>query len=60
MPILKKLIKLGDSSRGIILPADWLEYQKRRGPVENVLVEIDGDKLTITVDREGKNGDRTR
>lgn len=48
MPIIRKLISFGNSSKGIILPKSWLLYYERKSgqSIKEVTVEVDG-KLTI-------------
>jgi hypothetical protein len=48
MPIIRKLISFGNSSKGIILPKSWLAYYERRSgrKIREVAVEVNG-KLTI-------------
>lgn len=44
MPLIKKLIRLGKSSRAVVIPAEWLEYYRKQGlTVEAILMEIDGE-----------------
>jgi len=44
MPLIKKLIKLGKSSRAVVIPSEWLEYYRKQGlSVEAVLMEINGE-----------------
>jgi hypothetical protein len=44
MPIVRKVIEVGKTSRGIILPKGWLEYfeESQEGqPIETVAIEVD-------------------
>jgi hypothetical protein len=43
MPMVRKLIKVGDS-RAVTIPPDWLKfYEDKTGiPVEEVLMELNG------------------
>ena len=44
MPLIKKLIKLGKSSRAVVIPSEWLEYYKKQGlSIEAILMEINGE-----------------
>lgn len=45
MPITRKLINIGASSRGICLPKSWIEYvEKESGRrVLEVAIEVNGD-----------------
>ena len=49
MPIIRKIIEVGKTSRGIILPKSWLEFfeEKEGKPIEEVAIEVD-NTLTIT------------
>lgn len=42
MPIIRKIIEVGKTSRGIILPKSWLEYfEERQGQaIEAVAIEV--------------------
>ena len=41
MPLLKKLINLGKSSKAVVIPATWLEYYDKQGiPTDLILMEI--------------------
>ena len=42
MPLIRKIIDVGKTSRGVILPKSWLEYvEKTSGqPIENVAIEV--------------------
>ena len=44
MPLIKSVVRIGNS-RGVILPASWLEEieQRTKGEVKQVLVEINGE-----------------
>ena len=56
MPLIKKLIKLGKSSRAVVIPAEWLEYYRKQGlSIEAILMEINGEiKIRIPTEAEGK------
>lgn len=56
MPLIKKLIKLGKSSRAVIIPSEWLEYYEKQGlSIENVLLELDGEiTMRVPTEAEGK------
>jgi hypothetical protein len=49
MPIIRKIIEVGKTSKGIILPKSWLEYyEKETGEkIEKVAMEVNR-VLTIT------------
>lgn len=43
MPLVKKLIRIGKSSRAVIIPSEWLEYYEKQGlSIEQVLMELNG------------------
>lgn len=49
MPLVKKLIRLGKSSRAVIIPAEWLEFYEQQGlSVESILMELNGE-ITMRV-----------
>lgn len=56
MPLIKKLIKLGKSSRAVVIPSEWLEYYRKQGlSIDAILMEIDGEiTMRIPTEAEGK------
>lgn len=48
MPIVRKIIEVGKTSKGVILPKSWLEYyeDEEGKPIEAVTIEVN-KKLTI-------------
>ncbi|MBA7683086.1 hypothetical protein ES703_91442 [subsurface metagenome] len=56
MPLIKKLIKLGKSSRAVVIPAEWLEYYEKQGvSIESILMELNGEIIIrIPTEAEGK------
>lgn len=47
MPLIRKIIDVGKSSKGVILPRTWLRLiEARHGRVAAVTMEVNG-KLTI-------------
>ena len=49
MPLLKKLIKIGNS-RAVIIPASWLKYHEdRQGKVVEILMELN-NVITLAVE----------
>ena len=47
MPIVRKIIAVGKTSKGVIIPKSWLELiEKEHGKIETVSVEVNG-KLII-------------
>ena len=50
--ISKKLINLGDSSKAVILPADWIAYQEKKiGHFDSVVLEMQGDTVVISPEK---------
>ena len=49
MPLIRKLIKVGNS-RAVIIPPDWLKYYEERDgkPIETILMELD-NVITIAI-----------
>jgi len=43
MPIVRKIIEIGKTSKAVILPKSWLEYyEKKTGQkIEEVAIEVD-------------------
>ena len=48
MPLIRRIIKYGKTSRGLIIPSSWLKfYEDTKGcKIESVSIEVDG-VLTI-------------
>ena len=44
MPIIRRVIKFGRTSRGIILPKSWLKfYEDKKGfRIDSVAIEVNG------------------
>jgi len=42
MPIIRKIIEVGKTSKGIIIPKSWLEYYEKSAgkPIEAVTIEV--------------------
>ena len=58
MPILRKIIKVGKSSRAIVLPSEWLDYHEKEGrEIDYVLMEIN-DELTIKLPRSPEGSEQ--
>ena len=49
MPLLRRLIKVGNS-RAVVIPPGWLRYYEEKGgePIRSILMELNG-AITITV-----------
>lgn len=45
MPLVRTLIKIGRSSRAVVLPKSWLEYYEEKAgcKIEEVTIEVDGE-----------------
>ena len=58
MPLIRKIIKVGNS-RAIIIPPDWLRYheEKTGQPLKEMLMEVD-NIITLTVPEPEKEDDR--
>ncbi len=56
MPLIKKLIRLGKSSRAVVIPAEWLGYYEKQGlSIESILMELNGEiTMRIPTEAEGK------
>jgi len=47
MPLIRKIVDIGRTSTGVILPKSWLDFlEKKHGRIEAVSMEVNG-KLTI-------------
>ena len=49
MPLMRKLIRVGNS-RAVVIPPGWLRYyeEKAGGPISTILMELNGT-ITITI-----------
>lgn len=47
MPIIRKIVSFGKTSKGIILPKSWLEYfEKTNGQkIKEVTIEVNGQLI---------------
>ena len=60
MPLVRKIIAVGKTSKGVTLPKSWLDYlQKEHGAIDAVSMEVNG-KLTIRPILKEVNEDRIR
>jgi len=52
MPLIRKLFKLGKSSRAVVIPSGWLKYYERKmgHKIESVLITVKGDNIIIAID----------
>ena len=54
MPLVKRLINLGKTSRAVVIPADWLEYYENQGiATDFILMEIN-DVITLRIPSENE------
>jgi hypothetical protein len=55
MRVTRKLIKNSKWGRSIMIPGMWLEQLRNRGiEPENVIIDIEEDKLIISLERKTK------
>lgn len=53
MPIVRKIIAFGNSSKGVTLPKSWLDFlEEKHGKVEAVTMEVDGQIIIKPIIRE--------
>jgi hypothetical protein len=56
LPIVRKIISVGKTSKAVIIPKSWLTYLESEAgkPIENVAVEVNRVlKITAIVPKEG-------
>jgi phosphate uptake regulator len=47
VPLVRRIINVGKTSKGVILPKSWLDFlEKKHGVIEAVTMEVNG-RLTI-------------
>jgi antitoxin component of MazEF toxin-antitoxin module len=47
MALIKRIISVGKTSKGVILPKSWLDFlESKHGKIDSVSMEVNG-KLTI-------------
>ena len=47
IPLIRKIIDIGKTSKGVILPKSWFNYvEQKHGKIEAVAMKVNG-KLTI-------------
>ncbi len=59
MPIVRKMIEVGKTSRGVILPKSWIEYaeQKEGKQVTAIEMEVDGCLILKPIfEKDAKDG----
>jgi len=53
LPIVRKIIAFGNSSKGVTLPKSWLDFlEEKHGKVEAVTMEVDGQIIIKPIIRE--------
>ena len=53
MPLVRKIIEVGKTSKGLILPKSWLDLlEKKHGKVEAVTMEVDGQLVIKPILKE--------
>jgi len=54
MPLMRRLIKVGNS-RAVVIPPDWLKYYEEKAgqPIRNILMELN-NVITISIAKEKK------
>jgi len=58
MPLMRKLIKVGNS-RAVVIPPDWLRYYEEQAgqPIQNILMEIN-NVIIISISKGEGGGER--
>lgn len=56
MPVTKKLIRISEFSKAIILPKEWLDFHEAKdGPFDEVVIEgLENELLTVRPNRNPK------
>ena len=56
MPIVRKIIDIGKTSKGVIIPKSWLELiEKEYGKITTVSIEVNGKLIIQPILRVKKN-----
>jgi len=56
MPLVRKIIEIGKTSKGVILPKSWLDFlEKKHGKIEAVSMEVNGQLIIKPILDEGRN-----
>jgi antitoxin component of MazEF toxin-antitoxin module len=56
MPLVRKIIGIGKTSKGVILPKSWLDFlEEKHGKVEAVTMEVDGQLIIKPILKEDSN-----
>lgn len=53
MPLIRKIIEVGKTSKGVILPKSWLDFlEKKYGKISAVSMEVNGQLIIKPILRE--------
>jgi hypothetical protein len=56
MPLVRKIIEIGKTSKGVIIPKSWLDFlEKKHGKIEAVSMEVNGQLIIKPILDEGGN-----
>jgi hypothetical protein len=59
VPLIKKVIAVGKTSKGVILPKSWLDYFERKyGEVDSVSMEVNGKLVIRPILKEASKNQR--
>jgi hypothetical protein len=57
VPLSRKIIGIGKTSRAIILPKSWLDWHEQRiGPINKVAIEVNSELRIKPLEENKKNG----
>lgn len=55
MPLVRKIIDIGKTSKGVILPKSWLDFlEGKHGKIETVSMEVNGELTIRPILKEGE------
>ena len=55
MPLIRKIVAFGKSSKGIILPKSWLDFlEQKHGKIKLVAMEVNGNLIITPIIGEEK------
>lgn len=58
MPLVRRIIEVGKTSKGVILPKSWLDFlEKKHGKIDAVSMEVNGQLIIRPITQEA-NEDR--
>ena len=56
MPIIRKIIRIGKSSKAVIIPKSWLDfYERDRCVIEEVAIEVNRELRITPILQEDKD-----